>query len=334
MPNQEDRKYQVFVRTLDEEDADKAKLQAELQAREQEQEKERERARIAAIEGEKAREVDREVAREVARLKEEAEAEEYEMESEIVYEEPSTRNETYAAYNSGDYVSPIDAMIRRKFFAVVGGKNFAYDDLASASSTLEELQKIKNKNESKSFLPDKLFVRKEDRFGNSDNYAERVEGEERRRRLIEIKLKAKEIEAGDIVKFYKDRLPGNPSNYGYILIHMTKRNSFVTLTDNKFQLQKVRSAGSLGPVDNSIKYKGKKKNSATAREAVAFAAAGHALEIKRRIFYVIFKARERVNSSYLSFLKGLLKRKLLIQAFCWRNPTAHGYVRYRKKRRI
>jgi ribosomal protein S11 len=123
-------------------------------------------------------------------------------------------------------------------------------------------------------------------------------------------------------------------NCGYIFIHTTKRNSFVTLTDNKFEVLTVRSVGSLGSVDSSVKYKGKKKNSAPAKEEVAKAVVGKALEVGRRIFSVIFKLRERVNYSYLPFIKGFVKRKLLIKNFKWRNPTAHGYVRFRKKRRI
>lgn len=323
MPNQGDRSNEIYVRTLDQENEDNRKVKEE-----------KESARIAKIEEAKAMEAASEAAR-IEAQREEEKLEEILEEIGEIFEERHERNETYDSYNSGGYyLSPIKTIMQRKYFAAVGGRNFIFDIVAGASSTLEELQKIKNTNKSKSFLPDKRVVRKEDRFGNSDNYAERVEGEESRRRLEENKLKEMEKDARGLIKYYKDRLLGNPFNYGYIFIHLTKRNSFVTLTDNKFQLQKVRSAGSLGPVDNSIKYKGKKKNSATAREAVAFAAAGHALEIKRRMFYVIFKARERVNSSYFPFLKGLLKRNLCIEAFRWRNPTAHGYVRYRKKRRI
>lgn len=240
---------------------------------------------------------------------------------ECASEIPKERKETYDAYNCGISVSPTRDCWERKMLGVYSSRNFIYKSLEYALIILAEVKELK---------------RQKDPWRPTYGPATREEAlqspEEKRKEWEE--LKAREKQCAAEVKKYQACIKGKASDYGYILIHTTKRNSFVTLTDNKFQLKTVRSAGSLGPLDNSIKYKGKKKNSPTAKEAVAFAVAGKVSETKLHYFYVIFKARERVNSTYLPFLKGLSKKRVVIQALSWRYSTAHGYVRYRKKRRI
>lgn len=122
-------------------------------------------------------------------------------------------------------------------------------------------------------------------------------------------------------------LPNSSEDFKFGRIYITYKhnNTFMTVTtQNPSNVLCVMNAGQSG-------YRGPKRSTTVAREAVARETAERAVSLNIRVVDLYFNI---IGKVYWYIIKGLMEKEIFVRALILKKPKPHGYIRPKKERRL